>query len=68
MLLPVPDGPVIKTGLVAFDNKFMIDEYRIVSIVSTIISWKLCSLLYKNGVNLSFQCLNEMSVGSKKKF
>ena len=43
ILFPVPDGPVMRVGRVLFDNRLMIEEYLIVSIVYTIISWKLCS-------------------------
>ena len=33
MLLPVPDGPVIKIGFVLVAKSEIIDEYRIVSMV-----------------------------------
>lgn len=43
ILFPVPEGPVINVGRVFVANRLMIEEYLIVSIVSTIISWKLWS-------------------------
>lgn len=33
ILFPVPDGPVMRVGRVLFDNRLMIEEYLIVSIV-----------------------------------
>ena len=33
ILFPVPEGPVIRTGLNAPDSRLIIEEYRIVSIV-----------------------------------
>jgi hypothetical protein len=42
MLLPVPDGPVIKIGFRFLESWLRTKEYLTVSIVSTIIEWKGC--------------------------